>query len=79
MTTVQNTLIAGGVIGAAVGMVVSYLFFTESGREWRLQAEANLDVLARETERLLGAVDQVRQGVSELKSGTTQTGWSRTA
>jgi gas vesicle protein len=74
---VQNTLIAGSVVGAAVGMAVSYMFFTEEGRAWRLQAEQNLDSLAREAEKLLGAVEQVRSGVAELRGG--QAGWQRTA
>lgn len=75
--SVQNTLIAGGVVGAALGVAVSFMFFTEQGREWRLQAEQNLDALAREAEKLLGAVDQVRSGVAELRNG--QAGWQRSA
>jgi gas vesicle protein len=73
----QNTLIAGGIIGAVVGVAVSFMYFTEQGRIWRADAETNLDALAREAEKLLGAVDQVRQGVAELRSG--QTDWQRTA
>jgi gas vesicle protein len=74
---VQNTLIAGGVVGAAVGVALSYMFFTEQGREWREHAEQNLDSLAREAEKLLGAVEQVRSGVAELRGG--QAGWQRSA
>lgn len=73
----QNTLIAGGVIGALAGVTVSFLYFTDQGRRWRMQAEANLDQLAREAEKLLGAVDQVRTGVADLRSG--QSSWQRTA
>jgi gas vesicle protein len=75
---VQNTLIAGGVIGAIVGVAVSFMFFTEQGRAWREEAQGNLDSLAREAEKLLAAVDQVRTGVNELRAGA-QTGWQRTA
>jgi gas vesicle protein len=74
---VQKTLIAGGVVGAALGVAVSFMFFTEQGREWREQAERNLDSLAREAEKLLGAVEQVRTGVAELRGG--QAAWQRTA
>ena len=74
---VQNTLIAGGVLGALAGVAVSYMFFTDEGREWREQAERNLDSLAREAEKLLGAMEQVRSGVAELRG--TQAGWQRTA
>ena len=73
----QNTLIAGGVVGAALGMAVSYMFFTEQGREWREQAERNLDGLAREAEKLLGAMEQVRSGVAEFRGG--QSAWQRSA
>ena len=75
---VQNTLIAGSIVGAVVGAAVSFMFFTEQGRAWREEAESNLDSLAREAEKLLTAVDQVRSGVAELRSGA-QTGWQRTA
>lgn len=78
--SVQNTLIAGGVVGAAVGVALTYMFFTEQGRVWREEAQANLDTLAREAEKLLTAVDQVRHGVAELRgSATGQSEWSRTA
>jgi gas vesicle protein len=73
----QNTLIAGGVVGALVGVAVTFLYFTEQGRSWRVQAEGSLDQLAREAEKLLGAVEQVRHGVAELRSG--QDAWQRTA
>jgi gas vesicle protein len=75
---VQNTLIAGGIIGSVIGVAVSYLFFTDEGRAWREEAQGNLDSLAHEAEKLLAAVDQVRSGVAELRSGA-QTGWQRTA
>ena len=74
----QRTLIAGGVVGAALGLAVSYMYFTEEGREWREQAEKSLDSLAREAEKLLGAMEQVRTGVAELKS-SGQAAWQRTA
>lgn len=77
--SVQNTLIVGGIVGALVGVAASYMFFTEEGRRWREEAEKNLDSLAKEAERLLGAVDQVRTGVAELRGNTAQAGWQRTA
>ena len=73
----QNTLIAGGIIGAVVGVAVSFMYFTDEGRSWRVRAEANLDQLAREAEKLIGAVEQVRHGVAELRSG--QDTWQRSA
>ena len=73
----QNTLIAGGIVGALVGVAITFLYFTEQGREWRTEVEGNLDQLAREAEKLFGAVDQVRQGVAEIRSG--QASWQRSA
>ena len=73
----QRTLIAGGIIGAVVGVAASYLFFTEEGRRVREQLESNFDGLAREAEKFLGAVDQVRSGVAELRG--SQSSWQRTA
>jgi len=73
----QNVLIAGGVLGALVGVSLSFLYFTDQGRAWRAHAEANLDQLAREAEKLLGAVEQVRNGVAELRTGRDT--WQRTA
>ena len=75
---VQRTLIAGSMVGAIVGAAVSFMFFTDQGRAWREDAQRNLDSLAREAEKLLAAVDQVRTGVAELRSGA-QSGWQRTA
>jgi len=75
---VQRTLIAGSLVGAIVGAAVSFMFFTEQGRAWREEAQGSLDSLAREAEKLLAAVDQVRTGVAELRAGA-QTGWQRTA
>jgi gas vesicle protein len=60
---------ASSLLGAAIGAVVGYIYFTDEGRAWREQMEGNLDSLAREAEKLFGAVDQVRTGISELKSG----------
>ena len=73
----QNTLIAGGIVGALAGVVVSFLYFTEEGRSLRVQAERNLDQLAREAEKLFGAVEQVRHGVAEMRAN--QDSWQRSA
>jgi hypothetical protein len=65
----RNVLIASGMLGAVAGVAAGYLFFTEQGRAWRIQAEGNLTNLFDEAERLLMAADQVRQSVAELRSG----------
>lgn len=73
----RNTLLAGSIAGALVGVAVSFLYFTDQGRALRARAEANLDVLAREAEKLFGAVEQVRSGVAELRTGKDS--WQRSA
>ncbi len=67
--TERNILIAGGIVGAIAGVATSYMFFTESGQRWRVDAERNLTTFMQEAERLLSAADQVRQSVAELKTG----------
>lgn len=67
----------GAILGALAGVATSYLFFTEGGRRWRVDAEANLATFLQEAERLLSAADQVRQSVAGLREG--QTGWPRSA
>jgi hypothetical protein len=76
--TERNILIAGAIIGAIAGVAASYMFFTESGKTWRIQAEGNLTAFMQEAEKLLSAADQVRQSVAELRGGN-QTGWPRSA
>lgn len=74
--TERNVLIFGGIVGALAGVAAGYMFFTEEGQRWRVQAESNLTTFMQEAERLLSAADQVRQSVADLKSGT---GYPRSA
>jgi gas vesicle protein len=76
--TDRSIVIAGGIVGALAGMAASYMFFTESGQRWRVEAESNLSTFMQEAERLLTAADQVRQSVAELKGGT-RSGYPRSA
>ena len=73
----RQILVAGGIIGAVAGIAAGYMFFTESGQRWRIQAEGNLTTFMQEAERLLSAADQVRHSVAELRGG--QSGWPRSA
>jgi gas vesicle protein len=74
----RNILVAGSVVGAIAGAVAAYLFFTDEGRRWRVDAEGNLSGLIEEAEKLLSAADQVRQSVADLR-GSTKAGWPRSA
>jgi gas vesicle protein len=73
----RQILVAGGLVGALAGVLTSYLYFTDSGRRWREQAEGSVGTLMQEAERLLSAADQVRQSVADLRGG--QSGWPRSA
>jgi gas vesicle protein len=73
----RQILVAGGIIGAIAGVAAGYMFFTDSGQRWRVEAEGSLTTFMSEAERLLSAADQVRQSVAELRGG--QTGWPRSA
>lgn len=65
----RDILIASSIIGSLAGVAVGYMFFTENGRRWRVEAEGSLSTIMQEAERLLAAADQVRQSVAELKGG----------
>jgi gas vesicle protein len=79
--TEQNTVILGALVGAFAGAAVGYMYFTDNGRQWRESAERNFATIAQEAERLMTSVDQVRQGVAELRGNAANAaqGWSRTA
>lgn len=74
----RNLLIASGVLGAVAGVAAGYLFLTEDGQRWRVQAEGNLTTFMQEAERLLSAADQVRQSVADIRGGA-QSGYPRSA
>jgi hypothetical protein len=67
--TQRNLLIVSGMLGAVAGVATGYLFLTEEGRRWRMDAEGSLGSFMQEAERLLSAADQVRQSVAEIRGG----------
>jgi len=56
----RQIVVVGTLLGAAVGMVSSYLLFTNSGRRLRADLEPELNVLMGEIGRLKGAFDELR-------------------
>lgn len=71
----RHIVIVGALMGAAAGLVTSYLLFTDEGRRLRADLEPELDVLMGEVGRLKGAFDEMRQGLS---SGPDQSSaWPR--
>ncbi len=61
----RGMVMASMAIGAALGGVVGYLFFTEDGRRRREQIEPALDQLMREAQRLRGTVEKVQDAAGE--------------
>jgi gas vesicle protein len=59
----RTTLVAGSVVGAVIGMAVSYLFFTRRGRALRRELEPVVEEFLREAARFQQAVQQVREEV----------------
>lgn len=60
----RNTLILGAIVGAAVGVGVSYLVFTERGRRLRAEMQPEIETLVREAVKLGSSVDDLRRGRS---------------
>ncbi len=72
----RSTLVLGAIIGAAVGVGVGYLLFTEKGRQLREDMQPEIDTLVREAMRLSGAVQDVRRGTSAGAASTPRP-WPR--
>jgi len=62
---VNDRAVAATVIGAIVGGIAGYLFFTERGRELRRQLEPALDDFARELNSFRGTVQRASSVASE--------------
>jgi hypothetical protein len=56
----RQIVAVGTLLGAAAGLVTSYLLFTDSGRRLRADLEPELNVLMGEIGRLKGAFDELR-------------------
>jgi gas vesicle protein len=61
----QSRLISGAVIGAAIGVAATYLFFTERGRGWRDRFEPAVDDLRREFARFQKTVEKLGMMANE--------------
>jgi hypothetical protein len=60
----RHIVIVGALVGAAAGLVTSYLLFTDDGRRLRADIEPELNVLMGEIGRIKGAFDEMRLGLS---------------
>jgi gas vesicle protein len=61
----KSQAIAASVLGAVVGGVAWYLFFTEEGRTLRRRIEPTLEDIARELGNLRGTVQKAAGVVNE--------------
>ncbi|HZR22996.1 MAG TPA: hypothetical protein VFA59_05360 [Vicinamibacterales bacterium] len=63
----DNRAVTATIVGAVVGGVAGYLFFTEHGRTLRRQIEPALDDIARELHSFRGTVQRA--------AGVANEGW----
>jgi len=66
--TDNSRTLAATIVGAALGALAGYLFFTERGRSFRRQLEPALDDFTRELNQFRGTVNKAAGALSE--------GWS---
>jgi gas vesicle protein len=57
--TERTVIMAGAMVGALVGGLASYLFYTERGRMMRDRLEPAVDDLVREFQKFRGTLEKV--------------------
>ncbi|MGH9387954.1 MAG: YtxH domain-containing protein [Vicinamibacterales bacterium] len=62
----RHTIVGGALLGAVLGAVTGYLFFTEKGRRFRRQIEPELQTIVQEAL-------QIRKTVTDLRQSRSQT------
>ncbi len=60
----RQVVVVGTLVGAALGMVTTYLLFTDEGRRLRADLEPELNVLMGEIGRLKGSFDELRHALT---------------
>ena len=55
----SRAIVAGAIVGAAVGAAATYLFFTERGQQVRSRIEPAVDDLKREFARFQGTIEKL--------------------
>jgi hypothetical protein len=63
--TDNSRAMAATIVGAVVGGIAGYLFFTDSGRAWRRQVEPALEDIVRELNSFRGTVEKAAGVASE--------------
>jgi gas vesicle protein len=62
MNNDRNLLILGGILGAAVGVGVGFVLFTERGRQLRAELQPEIETVLREAVRLTQVVEDFKAG-----------------
>jgi gas vesicle protein len=75
----QQTIVGGAIIGAVLGAVAGYLFFTERGRRFRREVEPQLQTIVREAMQLGKTVNELRRKPSQdaPRAGAAPLAWPR--
>ena len=55
----SRAIVAGAIVGAAVGAAATYLFFTERGQQVRNRIEPAVEDLKREFARFQGTIEKL--------------------
>jgi hypothetical protein len=62
MNNDRNLMILGGILGAAVGVGVGFVLFTERGRQLRAELQPEIETVLREAVRLTQVVEDFKAG-----------------
>jgi gas vesicle protein len=77
----RTAVLAGAIAGAAIGLAVGYLFFTERGRSLRDRIEPTVDDLRQDFERFQKTIEKVgamaNDGVRVFQEFNTARGQGR--
>jgi gas vesicle protein len=63
--TDRQTIVGGALLGAILGALTGYLFFTERGRRFRREIEPELQTIVQEAMQIRKTVTDLRQRRSQ--------------
>lgn len=77
----RQTIVGGALVGAVLGALAGYLFFTERGRRLRRDVEPQLRTIVREAMQLGKTVSDLRhnrsQAANRMAGPSTPLAWPR--